>query len=350
MYEPFARGAFPVGVRTVELRDESRARTFRCEIWYPADEELRGRDVAPGLGDRYAHPAGTAERVQAAVRDAKPAGGECALVLFTHGTVPWRRRSATYLCTHLASHGYAVAAIDHSETVAAELARAPDESEAARSSRITATIEARVPDVAFALDALLRGAAPVDGLVLDRDAVGIVGYSFGGWTALAATGADARIRATVAMVPAGSSRPKPGILPATLELPWNRPVPVLFLAAQDDVMVPLDRVKEVFERCAPPKRMFVLRGADHVHFLDAVEEEHEALRGMPWPPPLDWIPREMRPMSELTSGEVAHVFARGLTTAHFDAELRALPEARHLLERERAAALLVRGIPAFEVA
>jgi hypothetical protein len=35
-YDPFVRGGFSVGVRTVELHDGARKRTFPCEIWYPA--------------------------------------------------------------------------------------------------------------------------------------------------------------------------------------------------------------------------------------------------------------------------------------------------------------------------
>ena len=349
-YDPFARGPHPVGVRTVELLDERRARRFPCEVWYPATASERGRDVAQDGGDAYPRPDGVQVRRQAAVRDARGEPGSYPFVLFAHGTVPWRRRSATYLCTHLASRGYVVAALDHSETLVPELARRPDETETERSARVDALIAARVPDVTFALDALLGGAAPLAGVVLDHDRVAIAGYSFGGWTALAATATDRRIGATVALAPAGSARPKPGIIPATLDLPWDRPVPVLLLAAQNDVAIPLDRVTELFERCAPPKRLFVLRRADHVHFLDAVEEEHEALRASASPPPLDAMAREMQPIAELTSGDIAHAFARGLTTAHYDAELRDVPGARELLERQRAAALLARGIPAFEVA
>src|SRR5205823_12520220 len=45
------------------------------------------------------------------------------------------------------------------------------------------------------------------------------------------------------------------------------------------------------------------RRADHLHFMDHVEETHEAVRTMP---PLTaesaWLPREMRPIAELCSG------------------------------------------------
>ena len=47
--------------------------------------------------------------------------------------------------------------------------------------------------------------------------------------------------------------------------------------------VPLDRVTDVFDESPGPKRMFVLARADHQHFVDAVEEEHEAIRAMSFP-------------------------------------------------------------------
>jgi predicted dienelactone hydrolase len=44
------------------------------------------------------------------------------LVLYSHHSAG-HRRAATFLCTHLASHGYVVAAPDHSQPVVAEPAR-----------------------------------------------------------------------------------------------------------------------------------------------------------------------------------------------------------------------------------
>lgn len=36
-YDPFRRGAHPVGVRTVDLVDEARDRKLVAEVWYPTD-------------------------------------------------------------------------------------------------------------------------------------------------------------------------------------------------------------------------------------------------------------------------------------------------------------------------
>ena len=59
MYDPFARGAAPVGVRTIELRDESRGgRTLTVELWYPATDAYRGQDLDDATRDRFLNSAG----------------------------------------------------------------------------------------------------------------------------------------------------------------------------------------------------------------------------------------------------------------------------------------------------
>lgn len=85
-----------MGVRTIEAPDPVRKRIFPCEIWYPAAAEHAGEEV----------------------RDASALSGTYPLIVFSHGSAVGARRMCTYLCTHLASHGYVVAALDHSEVVA----------------------------------------------------------------------------------------------------------------------------------------------------------------------------------------------------------------------------------------
>jgi hypothetical protein len=59
--------------------------------------------------------------------------------------------------------------------------------------------------------------------------------------------------------------------------------------------------------------MVVLPRADHLHFVDNVEQAHEQLRTASLPPEASWISREMRPIAELCSGEEAHRQARNYT-------------------------------------
>jgi hypothetical protein len=101
---------------------------------------------------------------------------------------------------------------------------------------------------------------------------------------------------------------------------------------------------ELFERTPATKQMVILRRADHLHFMDNVEEVHEAVRKMQWTGELAGIPKEMRPIAELCSGEQAHVFARGLTLCHLDAILRRREEAQRFLVGDMEAELAARGV------
>jgi predicted dienelactone hydrolase len=350
-YDPFSRGRFPVGVRTLQAHDAARERLFPCEMWYPAAARHAGEDNDPATQDRFVVAGRDAPRSQMAVRDATAEAGTYPLVVYSHGSAAGGRRMATFLCTHLASHGYVVAAPDHFELVATELAPTADETEERRKARAQAWIGNRVPDIRFILDYVLGGRAARDpDLRIDPERVGVAGYSFGGWTVLAATEADRRIRAVVALAPAGSSKPKPGILPATLGFAWGRDVPTLYLVAENDVMTPLDGMYELYQRTQSRKRMLILRRADHLHFLDQVEQEHEAARAMPWAGKLAWIPKEMRPISELCSGEQAHLFAGGLALAHLDAVLGRKAGAERFLNGDIEAALAARGVEAIACA
>jgi len=59
-----------------------------------------------------------------------------------------------------------------------------------------------------------------------------------------------------------------------------------------------------------------------------------------------WIPAAMRPMSELCSGEQAHLFVRGLTLAHLDAALKRTQAAEEFLAVHAEAELAARGVEA----
>jgi len=342
-YDPFVRGRFPVGVRTIEALDTSRDRLFPCEIWYPAAAQHSGQDIAPGTQDTFTVPLSSKPRSQTAVRNAAAQPGTYPLILFSHSSGAGRR-SATFLCTHLASHGYVVAALDHSEVVAKELKRTEGETGEQKAVRIEAAIASRVPDICFLLDQVLDGGVWNAEAKPDPTQIGIVGHSFGGWTALAAPDVLKSIRAIVALAPGGASQPKPGILKAQLTFSWGREIPTLYLVAEDDVPLPLAGMYEIFERTPGTKQMVILRRADHVHFMDNVEELHETMRKSPFSGELAWISKEMRPIAELCSGEQAHLFARGLTLCHMDAVLKRQGDAQRFLAGDIEAQLAARDV------
>jgi predicted dienelactone hydrolase len=305
-YDPFAPGPHRVEHTTFEAHDPARGITFPCDVWRPA----------PTPGTRTP------------------------LVAYSHHS-GGSRRTATFLTTHLASHGYTVAALDHSEIVAPSLQRRDDESDAGRAARADGIVANRVPDLRFLIDHMLAAGAQ------DPDGVAAVGHSLGGWAVLAAPDSDPRIRAVIAFAPGGSTHPKPGVLRAPLKFDWGgRDVPTLILAAEYDVPVPLDDVIDVFERVPSPKRMFTLLRADHSHFADNVEETHEAIRAMTFPGEAAWMPAATRPIAELATGAQAHTFARGLALAHLDATLRGDAAAARFLAGDVEAALAARGVEA----
>jgi hypothetical protein len=159
---------------------------------------------------------------------------------------------------------------------------------------------------------------------------------------------DPRIRAIVAMAPGGGSNPRPGVLALTLTFARTREVPALYLAADEDVPVPLTAVRELFERTPGPRRMFVLRRADHQHFVDDVEGAHEAVRTMELPGDAAWMPAAMKPIAELSSGTQARAFAHSLTLAHLDATLRGDQAAAAFLDADAERLLAAHGVDAFE--
>ncbi|HTC89995.1 MAG TPA: hypothetical protein VK686_16925 [Bryobacteraceae bacterium] len=267
---PSAPGPFTVRTCTFEARDPARDRLFPCDIWCPDP---------PGVWP---------------------------LVLYSHHS-RGNRRAATYLTTHLASHGYMVAALDHSEVVVPEIA-----------GNVEAFIANRVPDARFLLDFMLAGAIPCTARP-DHDRIAIVGHSAGGWTALALPETDTRVQAVVALAPGGASNPKPGIIPATLSFNWPRPPATLYIVAEDDVLTPIAGMHELYSRTPGRKQMVVLPGADHLHFMDNVEQAHEELRAASLPPEASWISREMRPIAELCGGEEAHRQIQSHTLAHLNA-------------------------------
>lgn len=294
-YDPTEAGPHEVVTHTIDGVDGKRGRRFPIDVWYPQGSHA----------------------------------GRNPLVLFSH-LAGGNRRSSSFLCNHLASHGYAVAALDHSEVIAPDLQGGREgETDAQRAERIDAIIGSRVPDLRFLLDFVLTDGTE---LPIDPGSVGLVGHSFGGWAVLATADVDSRVRSVVAITPGGSSNPRPGVLPVRLQFTRKREVATLMLAAENDVLTPLDGIQEIFEWTPVPKRMFVLRRADHEHFVDDIEGAHEGLRAMTLPGEAAWIPGAMRPLSELASPEEAHRFARALTLAHLDGSLRQDAAADRFLE------------------
>ncbi len=351
-YDPFERGRQPVGVRSAELIDDSRERKLGIEVWYPAVEAVRGQDLDRETQDRFETMSGFRSLRQPAVRDAGVTEGSFPLVAFSHG-FGGHRRQTTHLCTHLASHGYVVASVDHTGNTMVDVVQQairamqdgtpPSKSEQKRVMR--EIIAARPLDVSFMIDAVTDGRAGDVASSVDPDRIGVSGHSFGGWTALMVTAADRRIRSVMPLAPAGGGSPLPGrALAEALDFEWGRDVPVLYLVADRDTLLPLEGMHELFERTRAAKRMVVLENADHMHFCDHVEATHEMFRKMPPPGALGDMARHVPPIEELCSAEDAYKYIRGLGLAHMDATLAGNQRARALLDGDVADLLATHGV------
>lgn len=348
-YDPFARGPFPVGVRTVQLTDAARQqRLLPTEIWYPATAASAGRDLDAASRDTYELLPGFPPAWQDAVRDAALQPGRYPLVAFSHGYGGHRRQS-TFLCTHLASHGYVVAALDHTGNTVIDIVQMVLQLQAGGAmpdpnSAIQEFIALRPADVAFMIDRVLAGAGEVGGAV-DAERIGMSGHSFGGWTTLALAARDRRVRAALPLAPAGGSSSLPvQLLQQALRFDWGRDVPTLYLVADRDSLLPLSGMQELFAKTRGTKRMVVLKNADHMHFCDRVEEVHELFRMMPPPGDFERIAKLVPPITELCSGEQAYRFVRGLGLAHMDAYLKGNESAANLLAGDLRATLAAREV------
>lgn len=298
------RGRWSVGVRTLDLvnpgqvdilhfeKDAGKAplydRPLKIEIWYPAvipagkEERVVYESAMPGT------PAPDMPKTfripGKALRDAAPASGErFPLVIVSHG-YPGSRTFLTYLTENLASKGYVVAAIDHTDSVFGQQAA------------LISTLLNRAADQWFTIDALqARGLQAGDFLngVLDASRVAIVGYSMGGYGALASAGAGySKQGAPARAVPGGyfdawtagnvkfEARKRDNLKAMVAIAPWGAQpphnswdaqglagirIPSLFIVGdQDDVSGYQQGVRKAFEGAVnSERRMLVYENARH---------------------------------------------------------------------------------------
>jgi len=93
--------------------------------------------------------------------------------------------------------------------------------------------------------------------------------------------------------------------------------------------------------------MVTLKRADHLHFMDDVDQAHDAFRTSKLDDQsLAEIQHDMEPATQLVSGAIAHAFTSGLCLAHFDATLRGSSSARQFLEDDLRQELVDRSIEA----
>lgn len=276
-----AYGDHAVGVRTLEMVNPDQIdilaidpaadkpdemprydRPLTVEMYYPAAEGAQGETAFKA----YLRDGTTEVTLQGqAMRDVDPASGETfPLVLISHG-YPGNRYLLSHLAENLASKGYVVASIDHTDSTY--------RTQAAFGS----TLVNRSLDQLFVLEQMAQKAAEGGDFagLYDAENTGLIGYSMGGYGAIITAGGgvtEASVgytwggpHGTLGIHQAGSDThdalPDPRIKTAVAFGPWgmNRgfwdaeglagvQIPMLFIAgSQDDTSLYEDGIRAIWQ-------------------------------------------------------------------------------------------------------
>ncbi|HXY47799.1 MAG TPA: hypothetical protein VEI01_00005, partial [Terriglobales bacterium] len=279
---PQPNGCYPVGTRTVVLRDAHRSRDLLVTMWYPAVggtstlAPYMDKKTADALAEEWKLQPDFQRLVRTHARLLPPIaeGGPFPVVLLEHGSsvVP---AIYTVLAEGLASSGFIVVATNHRPD--SLISVFPDGHELkftpywpAEADRRTQGVaigkfaeEVLVADVRFVLDQLqeMNSRDHFWQSHLDLSKVGIVGHSMGGTTASLATEEESRILAGVNLD--GSTYP--GINADVRPIPLHKPF--LFLATEEHASGE-SRARE-YVGSESNTYYVVVNGADHMSFTDA---------------------------------------------------------------------------------
>jgi predicted dienelactone hydrolase len=279
---------YNVGEKSFSLTDISRNRAIKVEMWYPTSEtDLTGerKTELPFM-------------LKPTIRDAKFINQKSPLVILSHGS-GGNRFSLAWLAIALARQGYVVAAPDHwggtfDNMIPAYYIRYWE----------------RPLDISFVLTTILADTSLSS--LIDREKIGALGYSFGGYTALALAGADIdcsilkknaktpqgkkefyipqlgdlrkiidtlpcnktettfkdkRIKAFVALAPGL------GLGVETAEQTKNVNAPILIFAAADDQVAPVNTNAAMYHSLIPTSKFILLpEKTSHYVFLNEGSE------------------------------------------------------------------------------
>lgn len=265
--DPGALGPYAVGHELFTVADPTRQETrlgvtgprqLVVDVWYPVDPPQSAGAFAPysfqvlGLGF-----------VSQVAREGAPPIPNVArpLVVFSHGNGGIAVQS-TNLCETLASHGFVVAAPNHTGNTAGDAFFT-------RMDPFSVSAYNRPRDVSVVIDRMIaRSRTPGDRLyrIVNPYQIGVTGHSFGGFTSLAVAGGyetfapDPRVRAIMPIAPAADLLPD-------AQLAAIR-VPVMVLGGTLDTTTPLEPNSRLAFELPSSRRVYRadVIGADHSHF------------------------------------------------------------------------------------
>lgn len=327
---PAPTGPYAVGVVDRELVDAARNRRLMATIWYPAaargvpapwthypDQLMVGMGRLTGLPDivfqhlRY---------IEVAASDGAPVlphDGPFPVLVFSHGMVGMRLQNASML-QDLASWGYVVLALDHTD--AAAVTTFPDGEtrlydptrfglpahEAPRAGAVEANMfPVWVADQQFAFDTLAAWQAddPRFAGALDLTRLGAFGHSFGGATALEVCRIDARCRAAADL--------DGGLYGGIKTQPTARPTLLMSSASSGSDDAARALWQAAMERAAAPALWLELPASSHLSFTDS-----ELLS--PLLPPRGYAPRAGLAMVTHDLRVFFDTYVRGEPEAQYD--------------------------------
>jgi predicted dienelactone hydrolase len=275
-----ARGAYRVGVQTLNVTDEVRKRTLKLEVWYPAIIEASQEQT------EYRAQVGKTRYVLSgrAGRDAPilETVSQFPLLIFSHGQ-PDDRIQTAYLLEHLASQGFVIAAIDHTGSTNADVTPLA----------YAEGLVYRPQDILFVMTEV-----PKRFVNANPNNIGLIGYSYGGYSSLNVAGigldsnhtrsycaglpaaffpcamlpflpgleeirganvikGDPRVKAVFVMAPYG------GLWMSESQLEAMRVPLFIGVGSEDDVAVPSRDAFMIYERSGSPKYLLTLEGARH---------------------------------------------------------------------------------------
>ena len=307
LYKPFPadvmpslseKGNYDVGVKTVEaaypvkvkdIAGNEVERSLTLEVWYPAASSAQKTTYINETRS------GQVFEVQAdASRDAPIANADTnfPVIVISHGYTGYRTLMF-YLGEHLASHGYVVAAIDHTDSTNKDVNFAENPY-----SGFPSTLLNRSRDQVFTLNSISENTFFKESV--DGSKAGIIGYSMGGYGAVSTVGGCYAFNDQTAATFTGTQDPKavalikealntcaggkarseetlPAWKAALALAPWggqhqlfdvqslnNIKVPVLYVAGDNDDISGYDGIKWLFDNTGSKEsKLLTVKNARH---------------------------------------------------------------------------------------
>jgi predicted dienelactone hydrolase len=182
-------GQYKVGVKTIEVVNPAQMdltdftskkdRSLTLEVWYPSIGDKKSHKATYKNVTRLHKPfelQGDAYRDASALTE-----GQFPLVVLSHGYTGYRT-IMFYLGEHLASHGYVVVGIDHTDSTTGDV-----DFNKSPGSGFVSTLVNRARDQQFVLEHFSHTSNPLSSIT-DTNNAAVVGYSMGGFGAINTVG------------------------------------------------------------------------------------------------------------------------------------------------------------------